>query len=232
MTETRGEQKQSVYPAVVAFVLEDVGIDGRRSIVEALRGLSDEGKLDFRNELLRGVNNSGAPRACLSVLLGPAKDAMPTLLGEAERAVMSRLAESPGVWASMLTDVLKNCRERGSRLLCLTSLPEVEAKSLLEKLGWGGLEIKIHVVSEVKEDFPPSSAWVRAVRALGERPFSSLAIVSSKVCGLSALKAGLKYIVLADERTAHEEFPGASWVAEDVGSVSARDVMEALGLRK
>lgn len=125
-----------------------------------------------------------------------------------------------------IVKLLGSAAKKGLHLGALSALPQDAAEATLKNLGLSN-DVKLQAHKPEEIHFPRAESWVKLMKQITKANLPGIAIVSSQASLKSALAAGLRVIVVADEFTNYQDFSGADFVAE---SASDLDVNEALAV--
>lgn len=127
-----------------------------------------------------------------------------------------------------VSDALRNlvagARERGLRVIGMSSLPESQREALSTALDLDGLRIELWSFGKGYESFPRADAWLRLSKEKGLKAPVCVALTTGKSACKAALTAGFRCAVVPDSFTSHEDFGGASIVAERVEDIDAAEL--------
>lgn len=224
VAENAGDKEEAAVPHALLFVLEDLAVNGRQALSDALRRNAQENKEKFDDRLFMRHGLTGSPAASLPAILGGDAEAQKAV----QQRVLDKLAGDKAGLNPALAGVLKAAAQRRIPVLALTSLPEESARAIAGRLGLEDFGVTLFLVKDVAGDFPAPDTWTKAARSVQRRPRGCGALAASGRCARGAVMAGMSCVALPDELTIFEDFGGSALVVEAPGDASPSEIIGSL----
>ncbi|HOW97835.1 MAG TPA: hypothetical protein P5567_03975 [Kiritimatiellia bacterium] len=224
VAENDGDKNEAVVPYALLFVLEDLAVNGRQVLSDALRRHAQESKEKFDDRLFMRHGLTGSPAASLPAILGGDAESQKAV----QQRVLDKLAADKAGLNPALASVLKAAAQRRIPALALTSLPEDAARAIAGRLGLEEMGVTLFLVKDAAADFPTPDTWVKAARSIQRRPRGCGALAASGRVARGAVMAGMSCVALPDELTVFEDFGGTALVIETPGDASPSEIIGSL----
>ncbi len=214
------------------FQLEDMAVDGRRALFEAVKKILSEQKIVFTPALFSRYCLGVPPAVFAQPLidaLGVKKITAEKMVEEIESRVIESLTSGVKLDAR-LSKILHAAAEREVSMGAIGFLPEEPAQGLMAKLGLTDLGVKWLPVKDPDplRTFPGANAWLRAAKAMGQKPHHCGVLAASMIACKSALSADMLCVAVPDEMTAFQDYGGAIMILDSLDQVSPKELLDCL----
>ena len=215
----------------VLFQLEDIGVDGRKAMFEILKQAFKGHKIDFTPPVFAHYCLHSVPAVFLPPLaeaLGAGKVPAEKLAEEVNSGIAERLAANGLRLNPALGKILDEAREHNISAGAVTALPEATAQAVAAKLDLEAKGVRLFPYRDIAGHFPGADTWLKAARALPQRPRHCLVVGGSMAACKSALSADMHCIAVPDEFTAFQDFGGVDMLLDRLDDVSPKQLLQSM----
>lgn len=211
---------------VLFFEFDHLVVNMREATFEVLKTLFEDQDLSPTHMSRYGLQ--GTPAAVAESVqdgLG-VKKGTPRKVGEEIINGINMHVDSGLVMVSdELRNVLVAARDRGHRLVGVSSLPETYREALVERLDLSGMGIDLVGYADDYASYPRADAWLKLVKELEVKAPACIALTTSMVACKAALTAGIRAVAIPDRYTGFQDFGGAHAVAERLEELDIVDLI-------
>lgn len=229
--ESSGKQAEgSTGTYAILFEIENVAAGGRPATFAALKKAFNDvgGKLTPAHFSRHGLHPS--PDMYVETLLQAvgAKESAADKVTAATKESLAEYFQGKAELNAGLGKLVHAATARNVAVAVISGLGEEASEQLMGRLQLNEAGAKLFVVKDLEKGYPRADSWLKAAKQLGRAPRNCIVVTSCQTACKSALNAGMRCVVVADEYTGHQDFSGADLVLENWEEMSAKDILDAL----
>lgn len=218
-------------PFSILFQLEDIGVDGRKAAFDVLKKVLKDQKIELTPPMFSHYCLHSIPAVYLPQMaeaLGAGRTPVEKLVEDVNSAISEHLAGNGIRLNAALGKILDAARGYNISAGAITALPESAAQAVAARLGLDALGIPLLPSGSVTGHFPGADTWLKAARAMSQRPHHCAVIAGNMAACKSALSADMHCVAVPDEFTAFQDFGGVDMILEKLDAVSPRELLQTL----
>ncbi len=150
------------------------------------------------------------------------------LVTEIEGKLGKALLKKVSVANGDLKKMIKLADKNGVAVGALSVLEDATAKEMLEKLGVGEVTENLLCSNHRDRCCQSADAWLKLAKNMAIPASKCLVLATCRASCKSALKAGMRCVVIPDDFTSFQDFGGADMVATDLSSNVVTEIFKLL----
>jgi beta-phosphoglucomutase-like phosphatase (HAD superfamily) len=215
--KTAGGAKAKGAGHAILVELENVGLQGREALCEALRKtLADRG-VEAPFPVLARACVVGSLTEYVAKILSDAKKARVSAekaASDARAVYLSALTAASRKLDRGLVSLLRTAAEGGWSLAAVSLAGGEVSQGMAGALKLDALGVTCVAAAEEDRPFPRADVWLRAAKAVSVPPSQCLALASSSDACRAALSLCMRCVAVPDRFTAYQDFGGTDGVIE------------------
>lgn len=223
------EKKDAPPSCLILLELDHLVGHTRKAAFEVLKSILEEKGLSISATQFARYCQASKPEFYMEAVqnaVGAKKLSTKKLVEDVSNGIALHLASSTITLHPTLRKLLEKTREKGGRVVGLTTLPEAIRNNLSSRLGLADLGVTLSAFENVESNWPRADSWLKIVKEHGVSTMKALAIATSATSCRSALTSGCRVVVVPDEFTAFQDFGGARIIAEKLEDLNLDDALE------
>jgi beta-phosphoglucomutase-like phosphatase (HAD superfamily) len=228
--ENIAEQEQEPVSSAILFELENISFDGRDVMYGVIeKTLAAKGIVIKPFTFSRYALNVSLTQFIETIIEVNKKRLDATKLvteieGKLGKALLKKASDANGDLKKMIKMANKNDVAVGA----LSVLEDATAKELLEKLGAGEVAENLLCSNHRDRCCHSADAWLKLAKNMTVPASKCLVLATCRASCKSALKAGMRCVVLPDDFTSFQDFGGADMVATELSGTVMTKVFKLL----
>lgn len=214
----------------VLFELENIAVGGRQVAYDVIRHMLADRKVAVSPVMFSRYYVDSSLSQFLAVAMKDHKTRTPKekLAGELQEGIRLSLAESSSKVSPGLVEILKKIKSSGVAIGALGASGNDTSRKISGKLSGAGEGLAVLPYDGEGRNAPSPDAWLRLAKELSVKAVSCVVIATSALSSKAALSAGMKCVVAPDSFTCFQDFGGADYIEEHIGSETAGRILALL----
>jgi beta-phosphoglucomutase-like phosphatase (HAD superfamily) len=214
----------------IIFDLDETAFNGRKILYDVCSRILTSKKLEFSlGVFCRYFLDSSIEKAVADLIAAQGrKIAVDKIVSEIRAEYAESMTKDSRRPDPDFAALLGEAVEKGVRIGAFSFLPEAGARALLKRVT---PEDSAELLVKREGSVITRESWIRLARIMGVNQRCCMALASCAAACRTALAAGLKCAVAANEFTVFQDFAGADAVAESVKELVSMNIPELLFAR-
>lgn len=222
--------EEGQHAGAILFELENIGVDGRDVMYGVVEKAFESKGIEIKPFVFsRYALNVSLTQFVNDILeINKNRSDASKIVAEINEKVAKAILKNVSNVNNDLKKLIKQAGEKGVIVGALSSLDNASAKDLLSKLNLGIDEQNLLCSHNSERCCHSADAWLKLAKNTGVQPSMCIVLSTCRVSCKSALKAGMRCVVIPDKYTAYQDFGGSDIVADSLGGDVTAKIFQLL----